>query len=93
MKRLIITIAILFIAIPCLTGHLRSVEGALSHGKWIEDGKRLTDSEAEEVLVIWRVIKEQEIVTWYDKEWMAKTEKQKQEAIKKVCKAWEKAGY
>lgn len=53
----------------------------------------LTESEAEEVRAIWRVIGGQEIVTWDGKEWMAKTEDQKRKVIKKVCEAWEKAGY
>ena len=83
------------IAIVGLTGHLKGVEGAVSGGNWTGEGRFriLTESEAEEVRVIWRVIGDQEIVTWDGKEWLAKTENQKKEAIKKVCEAWEKAGY
>lgn len=83
------------IAIVSLTGHLRGVEGAVSGGNWTGEGsfRILTESEAEEVRAIWRVIGDQEIVTWDGKEWIAKTEGQKREAIKKVCEAWEKAGY
>ncbi|MFH1575868.1 MAG: hypothetical protein ABIB55_02915, partial [Candidatus Nealsonbacteria bacterium] len=76
-----------------ITGHLRGVEGAISGGNWTREGKILTESEAEEVRAIWRVIGDQEIVTWDGKEWLAKTENQKREAIEKVCEAWEKAGY
>ena len=83
------------IAIVGLTGHLKGVEGAVSGRNWTGEGRFriLTESEAEEVRVIWRVIGNQEIVTWDGKEWLAKTENQKKEAIKKVCEAWEKAGY
>ena len=76
-----------------ITGHLRSVEGAISGRNWTREGKTLTESEAEEVRAIWRVIGDQEIVTWDGKEWLVKTENQKKEAIEKVCEAWEKAGY
>ena len=76
-----------------ITGHLRGVEGAISGGNWTREGKTLTESEAEEVRAIWRVIGDQEIVTRDGKEWLAKPENQKREAIEKVCEAWEKAGY
>ena len=76
-----------------ITGHLRGVEGAISGGNWTREDKTLTESETEEVRAIWRVIGEQEIVTWDGKEWIAKTADQKREAIKKVCEAWGKAGY
>ena len=95
-KRRILRILMVFaIAIVGITGHLRGVEGAVSGGNWTGEGgyRTLTESEAEEVRVIWRVISDQEIVTWDGKEWMAKTENQKREAIEKVCEAWEKAGY
>jgi len=93
-KRRILGILTVFaIAILGITGHLRGVEGAISGGNWTREGKALTESEAEEVRAIWRVIGEQEIVTWDGEEWLAKTEDQKKEAIKKVCEAWEKAGY
>lgn len=84
---------VLVIAGVGIVGHLRSVEGAVSAGNWTREGRVLTESEAEEARVIWRVIGDQEIVTWDGKEWLAKTENQKREAIKKVCEAWEKAGY
>lgn len=93
-KRRILRILTVFaVAILGITGHLRGVEGAISGGNWPGEGKVLTESEAEEVKVIWRVIGDQEIVTWDGKEWLAKTEDQKRETIKKVCEAWEKAGY
>ena len=83
------------IAIVGLTGHLKGVEGAVSGGNWTGEGRFriLTESEAEEVRAIWRVIGSQEIVTWDGKDWLAKTEDQKREAIEKVCAAWAKAGY
>ena len=81
------------IAISGITGHLRGVEGAISGENWTGEGRILTESEAEEVRAIWRVIGGQEIVTWDGKEWMAKTENQKREVIEKVCEAWKKAGY
>ena len=93
-KRRYLRILIVFAVITlCITGYLRGVEGAVSGGNWTREGKALTESEAEEVRAIWRVIGDQEIVTWDGKEWLAKTENQKREAIKKVCGAWEKAGY
>ena len=93
-KRRISRILIVFaVAIVGIAGPSRGVEAAVSGGNWIREGKILTESEAEEVRAIWRVIGDQEIVTWDGKEWLAKTENQKREAIKKVCVAWEKAGY
>ena len=93
-KRRILGILMVFaIAILGIIGHLRGVEGAISGGNWTGKGGTLTESEAEETRAIWRVIGDQEIVTWDGKEWMAKTENQKREAIEKVCEAWEKAGY
>jgi len=93
-KRRILGILIVFaISIVGITGHLRDAEGAVSGENWTREGKILTESEAEEVRAIWRVIGNQEIVTWEGKEWLAKTEKQKKEAIEKVCEAWGKAGY
>ena len=93
-KRRILRILTVFaIAIVAITGHLRGVEGAISVGNWTGEGRVLTENEAEEVREIWRVIGDQEIVTWDGKEWMAKTENQKREAIERVCEAWEKAGY
>ena len=95
-KMTILRILIIFAVITLgITGHLRSVEGAISGGNWTGEGgyRTLTESEAEEVRAIWRVIGDQEIVTWDGKEWLAKTENQKREAIEKVCEAWEKAGY
>jgi len=95
-KRRYLRILIVFAIVTLgITGHLRSVEGAVSGGNWTGEGgyRILTESEAEEVRAIWRVIGNQEIVTWNGKEWLAKTEDQKREAIEKVCEAWEKAGY
>jgi len=86
-------LTVFVIAILGITGHLRGAEGAISGGNWTREGKALTESEAEEVRAIWRVIGDQEIVTWDGKEWLAKTEDQKRKAIEKVCEAWEKAGY
>ena len=53
----------------------------------------LSENEAKEVKKIWRVIGNQEIVNWDGKEWLAKTEVQKKEAIKRACEAWRKAKY
>lgn len=92
-KRILGILTVFAIATPGITGHLRGVEGATSGGNWIRAGKVLTESEAEEVKAIWRVIGNQEIVTWDGKEGLAKTADQKREAIKKVCEAWAKAGY
>jgi len=92
-KRILGILMVFAIAILGITGHLRGVEGAISGGNWTGEGGILTESEAEEVRAIWRVIGGQEIVTWNGKEWMAKTENQKREVIEKVCEAWEKAGY
>jgi len=93
-KMTILRILIIFAVITlCITGYLRGVEGAISGGNWTREGKALTESEAEEDRAIWRVIGDQEIVAWDGKEWLAKTEDQKREAIKKVCEAWKKAGY
>ena len=92
-KRILGILTVFAIAILGITGHLRGVEGAISGGNWTREGRTLTESEAEEVRVIWRVIGGHEIVTWDGKEWLAKTDNQKREAIEKVCEAWEKAGY
>lgn len=93
-KRRILKILMVFaIAILSIAGHLRGVEGAISGGNRTGEVRTLTESEAEEVRAIWRAIGGQEIVTWDGKEWMAKTQNQKREVIKKVCEAWEKAGY
>ena len=92
-KRILGILTVFAIAILGITGHLRGVEGAISGGNWTREGRTLTESEAEEVRAIWRVIGDQEIVTWDGKEWLAKTEDQKIEAIKKVCAAWAKVGY
>jgi len=93
--RILRILTVFAIASMGVIGHLKGVEGAVSGGNWTgESGYRaLTESEAEGVRVIWRVIGDQEIVTWDGKEWIAKTEDQKSEAVKKVCEAWEKAGY
>ena len=92
-KRFLGILTVFAIAIMGITGHLRDVEGATNGGNWTREGKILTESEAEEVRAIWRVIGDQEIVAWDGKEWLAKTENQKREAIEKVCEAWGKAGY
>ena len=92
-KRILGILTVFAIAILGIAGHLRGVEGAISGGNWTREGRILTESEAEEVRAIWRVIGDQEIVTCDGKEWLAKTEDQKIEAIEKVCEAWEKAGY
>ena len=93
-KRRILKILMVFaIAILSIAGHLRGVEGAISGGNRTGEVRTLTESEAEEVRAIWRAIGGQEIVTWDGKEWMAKTQNQKREVIKKVCEAGEKAGY
>ena len=92
-KRILGILTVFAIAILGITGYLRGVEGAISGGNWTGEGGTLTESEAEEVRAIWRVIKDQEIVTWDGKEWIAKTENQKRETIEKVCEAWKKAGY
>jgi len=95
-KRRILRILMVFaIAIVGMTGHSRGAEGAVSGGNWTGEGgyRTLSESEAEEVRAIWRVIGAQGIVTWDGKEWIAKTEDQKREAIEKVCAAWAKAGY
>ena len=90
-KRFLGILTVFAIAIMGITGHLRDVEGATSGGNWTREGKILTESEAEEVRAIWRVIGDQEIVAWDGKEWLAKPEDRKREAIKKVCEAWEKS--
>ena len=95
-KRRILRILIVFaFSTLAITGHLRGAEGAVSGGNWTGEGgyRTLSESEAEEVRAIWRVIGDQEIVTWDGKEWIAKTEDQKREAIEKVCAAWAKVGY
>ena len=92
-KRILGILTVFAIAILGITGYLRGIEGAISGGNWTREGRTLTESEAEEVRAIWRVIGGQEIVTWGGKEWLAKTENQKREAIEKVCTAWKKAGY
>ena len=94
-RRILRILMVLAIAIVSITGHLRGAEGAVSGGNWTREGgyRTLTESEAEEVRAIWRVIGSQEIVTWDGKDWLAKTEDQKREAIEKVCAAWAKAGY
>ena len=89
-KRILGILTVFAIAILGITGHLRGVEGAISGGNWTREGRILTESEAEEVRAIWRVIGDQEIVTWDGKEWMTKTENQKRESIEKVCEAWKK---
>ena len=93
--RILRILTVFAIASIGVIGHLKGVEGAVSGGNWTgESGYRaLTESEAEGVRAIWRVIGDQEIVTWDGKEWIAKTEDQKREAIEKVCAAWAKAGY
>jgi len=95
-KTLILRILMVFVILTLgITGHLTGVEGALrSRNRTVESGFGiLTESEAEEVREIWRVIGDQEVVSWDGKEWLAKTESQKREAIEKVCEAWQKAGY
>lgn len=94
-KRILGILMVFAIVILGITGHLRGVEGAISGGNWTGEGgyRTLTESEAEEVRAIWRVIGNQEIVTWDGKEWLAKTDNQKREAIEKVCEAWGKVGY
>jgi len=93
-KMTILRILMVFAVITLgITGHLRDVEGAISGGNWPGEGRTLTESGAEEVRAIWRAIGGQEIVTWDDKEWLAKTDNQKRETIEKVCEAWKKAGY
>ena len=90
--RILVVIATIVLGI---TGFLREGESAIPDGIMVEkdEFRGLTKSEAEEVIKIWRVISDQEIVEWSGKEWAAKTEEQKSEAIEKVCAAWEKAGY
>ena len=93
-KMTILRILMVFaVSTLAIAGHLRGVEGAISGVNWPGEGRTLTESEAEEIRAIWRVIGDQEIVTWDGKDWLAKTEDQKSEAIKKVCEAWEKEGY
>ncbi|MBU0571377.1 MAG: hypothetical protein KKC50_04975 [Candidatus Omnitrophica bacterium] len=91
-KRIWGILTVFAIAILGITGHLRGAEGAISGGNWTREGKTLTESEAEEVRAIWRVIGDQEIVTWDGEEWLAKTKDQKREAIKKVVKRGKKQG-
>jgi len=90
--RILMVFAIVTLSI---TGYLRGAEGALTGVIGIEEQEfeGLTRSQAEEVIKIWRVIGNQEIVTWDGEEWLAKTEDQKRDAIEKVCEAWRKAGY
>jgi len=92
-KRILGILTVFAIAILGITGHLRGAEGAIDRGNQTREGKILTKSESEKVKAIWRVIGDQEIATWGGKEWLAKTEKQKKEAIEKVCEAWKKEGY
>jgi len=92
-KRILGILTVFAIAILGITGYLRGVEGAISGGNWTREGRTLTESEAEEVRAIWRVIGGQEVVSWDGKEWIAKTEDQKREAIEKICEAWKKVGY
>ena len=92
-KRILGILTVFAIAILGITGHLRGVEGAISGGNWTREGRTLTESEAEEVRAMWRAIGDQEVVTWDGKEWIAKTEDQKREAIEKICEAWKKVGY
>jgi len=88
-------LTVFVVIIVGIAGHLKSAEAKTEGGIWTRQSRfrTLTESEAEEVRAIWRVIGDQEIVTWDGKEWMAKTEDQKREAIKEVCEAWEKSGY
>ena len=71
------------------------VEAAIKSKIWPEEGgsRVLSENEAGEVKKIWWVIGDQEIVNWDGKEWLAKTESQKEEVIKSACEAWQKAGY
>ncbi len=78
-----------------IVGHLKGAEGALrSENRTVESGfGALSENEVEEVKRIWRAIGDQEIVKWDGREWLAKTEAEKKEVIKKACEAWRKAGY
>ena len=53
----------------------------------------LSEKEAKELKRILRVIANHKIINWDGKEWLAKTEAQKKEAIKRACEAWRKARY
>lgn len=81
------------VVIAAIAGPVRAVEGAISGLNWISEGQSLTESQAEEVRAIWRVIGDQEIVAWNGQEWLAKTADQKRKAIETAHKAWETAGY
>ena len=81
------------VVIAATAGHVKAVEGAISGLNWISEGQPLTESQAEEVRAIWRVIGDQEIVAWNGHEWLAKTVDQKKEAIDSARKAWKTAGY
>ena len=72
-----------------------AIEAAINSKIWIEEGgdRVLSESEAEKVKKIWRVIGDQQIVKWDGKEWLSKSEAQKEEVIKSACEAWRKAGY
>ena len=74
---------------------LNGVEAAINSKMWTEEAgiMVLSENEAKEVQKIWRVIGDQEIVKWDGKEWLTKTEAQKEGVIKRACEAWRKAGY
>jgi hypothetical protein len=78
-----------------VVGHLKGAEGSIPDKTKVEkeEERILTDNQAKEVIKIWRVIGDQEIVTWDGKEWLAKTKAEKREAIGKACEAWREAGY
>ena len=90
--RILVVIATIILS---SAGYLKDSESAIPDEIIVEKNefRGLSKSEAEEVIKIWRVISDQEIVGWNGREWKAKTEDQKNKAIEKVCEAWQKAGY
>lgn len=68
--RILVTLAVSVTITTGIGGHLKGAEGAIPDEIRVENRefRGLSKSEAEEVRAIWRVIGDQEIVTWDGKE-------------------------